>query len=88
MHRDISAICAAPSILGKKGILKGRKATCYPGFDKYLEGADYTAGAVEKDGNIITARGAGVAVQFGLKLVETMCSKELADKINDSIRSL
>ncbi|MBR2283061.1 MAG: DJ-1/PfpI family protein [Ruminococcus sp.] len=72
----IGAICAAPSILGHKGILKGRRAVCYTGFETQLEGAEIGSGSVESDGNIVTARGAGVAVDFGLKLVERLVSPE------------
>ena len=82
----IGAICAAPSIIGKKGLLKGRKATCFPGFEEFLEGADFTGGPVEQDGNFITARGAGVAVEFGLKLVEVLSGKPASDKIRESMR--
>ena len=82
----IGAICATPSILGKKGLLKGKKATCFPGFEEFLEGADFTGEPVEKDGNIITARGAGVAVEFGLKLVEALSGKPASDKIRESMR--
>ena len=82
----IGAICAAPSILGKKGLLKGKKATCFPGFEEFLEGADFTGEPVEKDGKIITARGAGVAVEFGLKLVEALSGKPASDKIRESMR--
>ena len=62
----IGAICAAPSVLGKKNLLKGKKATCFPGFEDFLLGAEFTGAPVELDGKIITARGAGVAVEFGL----------------------
>ena len=55
--RPLSAICAAPLVYGKRGLLKGKKVTCYPGFEKYLEGAEYTAALVEKDGNFITGKG-------------------------------
>ena len=68
----IAAICAAPSILGHKGFLKGRKATCYSGFETELFGADYTGAPVESDGNIITARGAGVALDFGFELLSAI----------------
>ena len=54
--KNIAAICAAPMALGKLGLLKGKKATCYPGFDKYLEGAEYTGNMVEKEGTIITGQ--------------------------------
>ena len=53
----IASICAAPMIPGKRGLLNGRRATCYPGFEKYLDGADYTGGRVEVDGKFVTACG-------------------------------
>lgn len=76
----IGAICAAPSILGHKGILRGRRAVCYEGFETQLDGAEIGSGAVAVDGNIITARGAGVAVQFALALVERAVSKAESDR--------
>ncbi|MBQ9383624.1 MAG: DJ-1/PfpI family protein [Ruminiclostridium sp.] len=82
----IAAICAAPSIIGKKGLLKGKKATCFPGFEDFLEGAEFTGEPVEHDGNIITARGAGVALEFGLKLVEVLSGKPAADKLKEAMR--
>lgn len=81
----IGAICAAPSILGHKGILKNKKAVCFEGFENQLEGADISKDSVMADGNIITARGAGVAVQFGLKLVEVLISKERSDTLKTAI---
>lgn len=72
----IGAICAAPSILGHKGLLRGKTAVCYEGFETQLEGAEIGSGSVAEDGIFITARGAGVAVDFGLKLVEKVHSKE------------
>ena len=77
----VAAICAAPSILGHKGYLKGKEATCYPGFEQELIGASVKDAAVVKDGTIITGRGPGVAVDFALKIVETISGKELAEKI-------
>ncbi|MBQ9897993.1 MAG: DJ-1/PfpI family protein [Ruminococcus sp.] len=71
----IGAICAAPSILGHKGLLKGRTAVCYSGFETQLEGANIGDTPVAEDGSFITARGAGAAVDFGLKLVEKLVSK-------------
>ncbi len=76
----IGAICAAPSILGHKGLLKGKKAVCYQGFEAQLEGAEISTGAVAVDGNIITARGAGVAMQFALALVEKAVSKAESER--------
>ena len=65
----LCAICAAPSILGHLGLLKGKKATCFPGFEGELEGAEYTGQVATIDGNIVTAKGAGCAVMFGMCIV-------------------
>jgi len=73
-NKYIGAICAAPSILGHKGLLKGKNAVCYEGFETQLEGANVLTTPVAADGNIITARGAGAAIEFGLKLVEAVHS--------------
>ena len=75
-NKYIGAICAAPSILGHKGLLRGKTAVCYEGFETQLDGATIGSGGVAEDGFFITARGAGVAVDFGLKLVEKIHSKE------------
>lgn len=72
----IAAICAAPMVLGRMGLLKGRNATCYPGCETDLDGACYTAAAVEKDGNIITACGPGVSFDFGFAIVAHFCGNE------------
>ena len=82
----IGAICAAPSILGHKGLLKGRKATCASGWEQELEGAEYTGSPVESDGIYITSRGAGAANQFAFALAERMAGKERADKLAASVR--
>ena len=82
----ICAICAAPSVLGHKGILKGKEAVCFPGFEDTLEGAEVSESFVCYDGNIITAKGAGVATQFGLKIVEALSGKESAKAIRSSIQ--
>ncbi len=71
----IGAICAAPSIIGKMGLLGGKKAVCYPGFEQFLYGAEIGDAPAVKSGNIITARGAGAATQFGFALVEAMCGR-------------
>lgn len=72
----IAAICAAPSILGKKGLLKGKKATCYMGFEDFLEGAILSQDSVCMADRIITSRGAGTAMDFGLALVGLLCGEE------------
>jgi 4-methyl-5(b-hydroxyethyl)-thiazole monophosphate biosynthesis len=81
----IAAICAAPSILGHKGLLKGKTAVCYTGFESHLEGAEIGTESVAVDGKIITARGAGVAVKFALSLIEVLSSAETSKKIKESI---
>ena len=64
----VAAICAAPMVLAQAGILAGKRATCYPGFEEHLNGAICTAARCEQDGNIITARGVGVSFEFGAKI--------------------
>ena len=82
----VCAICAAPSILGHKGLLKGREAICFPGFEEDLSGATISDKYVVTDGKFITARGAGVAVDFGLEIVKALGGQELSDKIRDTIQ--
>ena len=82
----IGAICAAPSILGHKGLLAGRKCTCFPGFEKDLAGAVVTGGTVVTDGKFITARGAGVALRFALTLTEALFGKEKATTLAVSLQ--
>ena len=81
----VCAICAAPRILGEKGLLRGKKAVCYPGFEKYLEGAETVDFGCVRDGNIITSKGMGKANEFGLALVEALKDKEAAEKIKASV---
>ena len=81
----LAAICAAPSVLGKYGFLKGRKATSYPGFEAQLEGAEYVYDAVAVDGKIVTSRGMGTAIPFSLALVEQLSDKETALKLKEAI---
>ncbi len=77
----IAAICAAPSVFGRMGLLRGKKATCFPGFEKELEGAEYTGAHVESDGNVITGKGAGCALTFGRAIVSYALSDEEAEKV-------
>ena len=81
----IGAICAAPMILGKTGYLSGRAAICYPGFEKYLEGANLSAKAVVVDENFITAKGMGVAQQFALTLTAALCGEDAAAEVHAAI---
>lgn len=81
----IAAICAAPSILGKKGLLCGKEAICYPGFEHKLDGAVISKNRVVVDGNIITAAGMGVALEFGLVLVSLVCNKDKSDELRKGV---
>ncbi|MBO4337427.1 MAG: DJ-1/PfpI family protein [Lachnospiraceae bacterium] len=83
--KNLSAICAAPRIFGKRGFLKGRKATCYPGAEVFLEGADHTGSALEIDGHFITSRGMGTATQFGLAIVERLMGADTAREVAEKI---
>ena len=87
-NKYIAAICAAPSILGHLGLLDDKKATCFPGFEEAMPADSYTGAGVELSGNIITARGAGVCIPFGLKCVEVLTDKETAERINKAIQSI
>lgn len=80
----ICAICAAPMILGKRGILRGKKATCFPGFEEYLEGATVGGRAV-RDGQVITGIGMGAALEFGIEIVAALLGREEADKLADAV---
>ncbi len=83
----VCAICAAPQILGHKGLLKGRNAIAYPGFEGELEGAEISSDYVVCDGKFITAKGAGVAVDFGLEIVARLKGRDKADVIRSQIQS-
>ncbi len=82
----VCAICAAPSILGRKGLLFGKEAIAFPGFEKELEGAIISKSPVVKDENFITAKGAGVAVDFGLEIVAALKGKEKSEEIRSQIQ--
>ncbi|GHT34602.1 thiazole biosynthesis protein ThiJ [Bacteroidia bacterium] len=82
----IAAICAAPLILGGLGLLKGKRAVCYPGYEKQLVGAEIaTDERVVVDGKIITSKGPGTAIEFGLVLVELLVGKEVAEKLSEGM---
>jgi len=83
-NKLVCAICAAPRILGEKGILKGRKAVCYPGFEQYLKGANVVDAGCVRDGNVITSKGMGKANEFALAIVEALTDKNTADRIKIS----
>ena len=81
----IAAICAAPSIFGHRGILRGRKACCYPSFESHLEGAEVTNGPVEVSENVITSRGMGTSIPFGLAIAAVFCGQDKAEEMAKTI---
>ena len=81
----IAAICAAPRILGELGILDGKEAVCYPGFEKYLRGAKLSDKRVVRDGSIITAVGMGASAEFALELVSALKSPDESRRIKKGI---
>ena len=81
----VAAICAAPTVLGFAGVLKGKNATCYPGMESGLTGATKKTDEVVRDGNIITSRGLGTALPFGGAIIEYFLGKEKARQILDSV---
>ena len=79
--KALAAICAAPMVYGNLGLAQGKKMTCYPGFEQYLTGADYTAKLVEKDGLMFTGKGPAAALALGYLLVEHFCGKDAAEAL-------
>lgn len=83
--KALAAICAAPLVYGKLGLLRGKKATCYPGFEKYLEGADYTAALVERDGLTFTGNGPAAALALGYEIVKHFCGADKAEQLKEGM---
>lgn len=81
----VAAICAAPMVLGKLGLLKGKKVTCYPGFEQYLEGAQCTGELVEVTGNIITGKAPGAAMEFALTIVSVLLGNEKVQELVEAM---
>lgn len=77
----LAAICAAPTILGHRGILRGRKAACYGGMEDQLTGAEVSFDKVAVDGHVITSRGMGTSVAFGLRLLAVLKDEKSADEM-------
>lgn len=86
-EKMIAAICAAPSILGHKNLLDGKKAICFPGFEKDLAGAVISDKYAVTDGNIITAKGAGAASEFAFEIIAYLCSEEKAQEIKATVQT-
>lgn len=80
-----AAICAAPSIFGHKGMLKGKKACCFPEFESHLEGAEVSKDEVCVAEKVITSRGMGTAIPFGLAICEQLIDKETAETLAKKI---
>lgn len=85
-RRKLAAICAAPSVLGMNGILKDKKATCYPGYEDKLIGAITTGNNVEKSDNVITGKGMGVSIEFSLCIIAELKGTKTADQIAQAIQ--
>ena len=83
--KKVAAICAAPGVFGANGILKGRKATCYPGCEEKLKGAVLSEEAVVRDKNVTTSRGVGTAIAFALELISQLEGEVKAHQIKKSI---
>lgn len=84
-NKFIAAICAAPFILGKRGILRGKRACCYPGFEKELIGATVVIDGCVRDGKIITARAMGKSHDFALEIIEALTDKETRQRLKESV---
>lgn len=83
----ICAICAAPFILGHKGILENKSAVVYPGFENELYGAKISSEHIAVDGNIITGKGPGVAIEFGIAIVKAICGEEKANTVYTALQA-
>jgi len=83
--KKVSAICAAPLVLGGLGVLEGKKATIYPGMEEHLRGAVHGEGRVVKDENIITSQGPGTAMDFALAIVEEFCGAQVAEDLRKDL---
>ena len=83
--KPVAAICAAPMILGENGILEGKKAVCYPGFESNLKGATVLKEEAVTDGNVITSRGLGTAIEFAGAIITYFEGEEKAKEIKDSV---
>ena len=81
----VAAICAAPSVLGQAGILKGKHATCHPGWEEKLTGAVTSKESVVTDGNIVTSRGMGTAIDFSLSIIQYLSDEETVEQVRKGI---
>lgn len=84
-RKYLGAICAAPSILGHRGYLQGIRACSYPSMESHLKGAEITQNPVEVSGHVITSRGMGAAIAFGLALIEVLQGEQAAQEMAQTI---
>lgn len=84
----VAAICAAPMVFGGLGIVKGRRATCYPGFEKYLEGATYTQELCTVDGNVVTGEGPAATLPYAYTLLKMLTSEQTAHCVAEGMMYL
>ena len=84
--KKVAAICAAPFVLGKLGLLKGKRATCYPGFEQFLEGAEYTGALWTIDGNIITGEGPAAAFPYAYSILSILTTEETSTEVATGMR--
>jgi len=84
--KRVAAICAAPFVLGKLGLLKGRRATCYPGFEQYFDGGEYTGELCTVDGNITTGEGPAAALPYAYALLSQLTSEEKTREVAEGMR--
>ncbi len=82
----IFAICAAPSVLGHMGLLKGKKATCYPGFEGELTGAEYTSEPAVQEGRIITGKGPGATITFASLIITELCGEKVSSDLKSAMQ--
>lgn len=83
--KRIAAICAAPMVFGSLGLLEGKRATCYPGCEGTMTGADYTKELVTVDGNIITGEGPAAAFPYAYAILEILEGKNVADQLREGM---
>lgn len=81
----IAAICAAPLVLGSLGLLEGKRATCYPGFEKYMTGATYTEELFTVDGNITTGRGPAATLPYAYAILAMLTNENTAKEVADGM---
>src|SRR5574344_42753 len=84
----VGAICAAPMVLGGLGILKGKKATCSPGFEKYLDGAEYTSALCTVDGNVVTGKGPAATLPYSYTLLGILTDEDKKRTIEHKMQFL